>query len=418
MTIQEQYREEVIKAIIQGSVSVSEAAQKLNLSIRQVKRVKARYIKQGSCGLIHASRGVVGNRRTPHIVEKEIVNLARDTYKDFGPQLLSEKLCANHAIDLDPDTIRRVLVDHGIWKTRPQRKSTYRSWRERKACYGELQQFDGSYHLWLEDRYCDENCVPQELCLLASIDDATGRITHAVFDHNEGVEAVFRFWREYLTRHGIPQVLYLDKFSTYKINHPAAVDNHELMTQFQRAAKELDIRIITAHSPQAKGRVERLFQTLQDRLVKEMRLQGISTLSGANQFLKDIFIPWFNDRFGRVPASAVDVHRPLAHMLREDLAHIFSSHHTRRVNNDFTIQFHNVWHQLQEIQPTTIFKNDRVVVEQHLDGTLCIRKGNYTLSYSILPERPRPQKSNPLILTTHINNWIPPQNHPWRQYAR
>jgi len=304
------------------------------------------------------------------------------------------------------------MIRAGIWKAKQKRRKEYHCWRERRAGYGELEQFDGSYHDWFEGR----NSAFPEVCLLASIDDATGKITHAVFEQNEGVEGVFRFWMRYVETHGIPGAVYLDKFSTYKINHPGAVHNYELMTQFQRAAKELDMGIITAHSPEAKGRVERLFGTLQDRLIKEMRLAGISTMEDANIFLTDIFIPWFNHRFAVEARSSADIHRIVPDVIHKQLASIFSKQSMRSINNDFTIRFKNMYYQLKEVQPTTVYKSDKVIMEEHLDGTVHIKYKKEYLEAFVLPQRPKKQKKQPLMLTTHKLNWKPPADHPWRQY--
>lgn len=413
MTTTDTIREGVINDIIHGHITGTEGARKLRISIRQCKRLKARYQRQGVEGIMHKARGVVGSRKTPTIVEDEIVRLVKDLYQGFGPQLLSEKLAGEHDIVLHPDTVRRIMVTHHLWKRKKHPKPEYHAWREPKASYGELQQFDGSYHDWFEGR----NPAFPEVCLLASIDDATGKITCAWFDLHEGVIPVFQFWRAYVKEHGIPEAIYVDQYSTYKITHPSAVDNHDLMTQFQRVAQELTMRIITAYSPQAKGRIERLFKTLQDRLVKELRLMNISTIAEANIFLSTIFVPWFNNRFARVPRAHGDLHRPLPTALHDQLPFIFSCHHERRVNNDFTIRFRNQWYQLKEVQPTTIFKGDRVVMHEFLDGTIHIRKHLHELAFITLPERPRPLKKNPTILTTHRSNWTPPADHPWRQFT-
>lgn len=274
---------------------------------------------------------------------------------------------------------------------------------------------DGSYHYWLEDRYCDNDGTPIELCLLASIDDAKGEITKAEISPNEVVVAVFTFWKSYVLTHGKPLAIYLDKFSTYKLNHKGAVDNSGLMTQFQRAMKDLSIELITANSPQAKGRVERLFQTLQDRLVKELRLAKINTPEAAQVFLNAVFIPAFNKKFSVTPTKEENVHRPLSETERQQLNRIFSIQSQRRVNNDFTIQFKNHWYQLLELQPTTIRPRETIIVEQWLDETVHVNKQGQYLNHTLLPKRPEKAKTNPLIITTHPLNWTPPENHPWRK---
>ena len=212
--------------------------------------------------------------------------------------------------------------------------------------------------------------------------------------------------------------IYLDKFSTYKINHKSAVDNHELMTQFQRAMLDLGINLISAHSAEAKGRIERLFLTLQDRLVKEMRLAGIQTPDEGSKFLKELFIPKFNRRFAVIPAKEGNIHRALSEIDKKNLNRIFSVQSKRKVNNDFTIQFKNNWCQLEEMQPTTVRARDTVLAEEWLDGTIHFSLREKYLNYILLPERPKKIRQLPLILTTHKLNWRPPANHPWRQYRK
>lgn len=413
MTMKEQNRETVMKELVAGFINGTEAAVKIGVSVRQVKRLKQVYEEEGSEGLVHHSRGRRGSRKTAEGVEQKVIRSIKDTYHDFGPTLAAEKLRGEHKVKLCTETIRQIMIGANLWKERKRRtKQDYHQWRERKAGYGEMQQFDGSYHDWFEGR----NPAILEACLLASIDDATGKITGAAFAANEGVEAVFDFWKIYILVNGKPVVIYLDKFSTYKINHRSAVDNHDLMTQFQRAAKQLTIRLIPAHSPQAKGRIERLFQTLQDRLVKEMRLHNISTIAEANIFLRDTFIPWFNTQFSVSPRSPVDMHTRITTDLQKGLNSIFSVHSSRLINDDFTIRFKNKWYQLQEVQPTTVYKTDTVTIEEWLDTTVHITCKGEQLNYLLLPERPAKQKTQPLILTTHKLNWKPASNHPWRSY--
>jgi len=310
------------------------------------------------------------------------------------------------------------MIAEGLWKQRKRKKVDYRSWRPRKEYFGQLEQFDGSYHDWFEGRYRNSNGEPIETCLLAAIDDATGKITHAWFSPHEGVVPVFLFWHVYVYTLGKPLGIYLDKFSTYKINHKSALDNSELMTQFERLAQNLDIELITAHSPQAKGRIERLFQTLQDRLVKEMWLESINTPQTGNRFLKKIFIPKFNEQFAVTAAKEGNVHRPLIKLDRQNSNRIFSIQSKRTINNDFTIQFENVWYQLLELQPTTIRPKETILTEKWLNGTVHFSFRGYYLNYSVLPQRPKKQKANPAIITRHKLMWKPGPNHPWRKPFR
>jgi hypothetical protein len=272
-----------------------------------------------------------------------------------------------------------------------------------------MQQFDGSYHKWFEDRGKEE-------CLLASIDDATGKITQAEFTDNEGVTPTFLFWKQYASVIGKPVNIYLDRHSTYKVNTKSVFDNPKVLTQFERAMKDLDIAIIHAYSPQAKGRIERLFGTLQDRLIKELRLEKINTAREANEFLQKEFIPKFNEKFSVAAQNNGDLHRTLTKIDTENLETIFSKQHTRKVHNDFTISFKGVWHQLSEQQPTTVLRKDTVLLEERLDGTVWISiRGKY-LKYTVLPERSKKViKMHITALTRERQIWKPPADHPWKR---
>lgn len=412
MTTKERLRLIVIEELVEGKISSSTAASKLNLSVRQVKRLKKKFKQEGHGSLIHGLRGRTGLRKTNIEVENMIIQIIKEKYHDFGPLLAWEKLTAVHNITIGRETVRVIMIRNNIWKSKKRKRGEYFSWRDRRAAYGELEQFDGSYHDWFEGR----NPLFEETCLLAAIDDATGRLTKAVMGENESVEAVFAFWREYVEEIGIPVELYVDKFSTYKINHPKATDNTELMTQFKRAMRSLETNLIFANSPEAKGRVERLFETLQDRLVKEMRLANINTIEAANVFLKETFIPWFNSRYAVVPKSNSDAHRKFDPATAQKLGSIFSKHYVRGINNDFTIQYKGRFYQLEQIQPRTVFRGDGVLIEDRLDKTIKIKYKDYYLNFFLLPEKPKKLKSNPVILTTHKPNYIPPKDHPWRQF--
>ncbi len=409
----------IIQQARAGLLTNEKAALMLGITIRQVQRLKKKVRLEGKTAVIHKLKGKQSNHHIDPAIKEKALTMIKEQYTDFKPTFATEKLAEHHGIPISPETTRLWMLQEKLWKSRKQKQSPYRSWRPRKEYFGELQQFDGSYHYWFEKRYCDTDGNPIEVCLLAAIDDATGQITKAQFAANEGIVAVATFWKEYGEEIGKPLGVYLDKFSTYKINHKTALDNTELMTQFQRMMKMILIILITAHSAEAKGRVERLFGTLQDRLVKEMRLAGINTPTAGNIFLKDVFIPSFNKKFAVIAAKDGNVHKPLQQPEKENLHHIFSIHDTRRVNLDFTIQFKNTWYQLTEIQPTTVRPLVRVTIETGLDGSIPIILKNHELSYLVLPEKPKRQRiRQPIILTTHTLNYKPPPNHPWRRYAK
>lgn len=416
LTPEEQYKYDVVSKVINKEIKPGLAAKFLGISTRQIRRLKIAVQEEGSQAMIHGLKGKFGNHRIDPLVKTQTLDVIRKIYHDFNPGFAAEILEEQHAVSITSQTIRMWMSEEGLWKIRKQhRTGIYRSWRPRKEYYGELEQFDGSYHHWFEKRYCDESGESIEVCLLASIDDATGKITKAVFAANEGIQAVFTFWKEYIQEHGKPVAIYLDKFATYKINHKQAVDNNELMTQFQRAMQSLSIELITAHSPQAKGRIERLFQTLQDRLVKEMRLANINTPEDGNPFLRDVFLPKFNNKFSVVPVREGNVHKALSTDDREHINHIFSVQSSRRINNDFTIQYKNHWYQLAEVQPTTMRAKETVIVELWLDGSIHFTVRGFYLVYFLLPERPTRSNKNPTILTTHKLNWKPAADHPWRK---
>lgn len=413
----ERYKLEIITRVINREIKQVLAAKILGLSTRQIRRLQAQVLDDGESALTHKLKGKVSNHKISNAIKEKILETVKNKYSDFKPTFASEKLKEQDNISVNPETLRLWMSEKKLWQVRSQKKTKYFSWRERKEYFGELQQFDGSYHYWFEDRLVDLNSNPIELCLLASVDDATGKITHAVFDFNEGVIPVFKFWKRYVEKeHGKPLAIYLDKFSTYKINHKNAVDNLELMTQFQRAMRELDIEIINANSPQAKGRIERLFKTLQDRLVKELRLKRISNIQDANIFLKNIFIPNYNNRFSIPPSKTDNIHKSLTKEEKQSLSSVFSIKSQRRINNDFTIQFKNNFYQLKELQTTTVRSKDIVLVEEHLDHSLKMKFKDKYLSFFIISKRPEKLRKQPLILTTHRLNWKPPKNHPWRQY--
>lgn len=419
LTQKEQEKLAVVTDAIGGKITKAQAAVMLGISTRQVKRLKNKVRENGASAVIHQLKGRKSNHQIKDTIREKALTVIKETYADFKPTFATEKLEENHAIHISRETTRRWMTKEGLWKPHKQKQTTYRSLRPRKEHFGELIQFDGSYHYWFEGRFIDALGDPIEVCLLAAIDDAAGEITRAEFLANEGVVAVFTFWKGYVQSLGKPVAIYLDKFSTYKINHKAAVDNKDLLTQFQRAMHQLDINPIPANSPQAKGRIERLFKTLQDRLVKELRLAKISTPEEGNKFLKHVFIPKFNQKFAVIPAKTGDVHRSLLQTEKDNLPHIFSTHDTRRVNLDFTIQFKNNWYQLTEIQPTTVRPLLIVRIETWLDESVHIVLKDHELAFILLPEKPRKQRiKQPIILTTHTLNYKPPPNHPWRLYPK
>jgi len=413
MSQKEVKKYDIIKKVINKELNGSEAANLLKLTVRQVRRLKKRVRENGIKGLIHGNRGKPSNRGLPEEEKQKIINLLRKHYHDFGPTLASEKLDECHKIKRDKNTIRSIMIKEGFWKPKQKKKEQHREWRQRKANKGEMIQYDGSYEHWLEDR-------GGEYCLLASIDDADSEVW-AKFDAHEGVEPTFNYWRGYVERFGKPNSIYVDKFSTYSMNHKLAKENPDTLTQFERAMEELNIGVITAHSPQAKGRVENLFKTLQDRLIKELRLNNISTIKEANEFLEKDFLPKFNAKFMVEPRSKSDLRKKLNEQEKSKLDSIFSRQYQRVVKNDFTLSHKKNYYQLEKDQPVIICKQDIITVEERMDKSIHFRLRGKCLNYKLLPERPKKingNKNNIAWVIPKATAHIPPANHPWRQIAK
>lgn len=290
-------RLKVVQEAIDGHITQNEAALMLGLSERQVRRVVRAVREEGDRGVIHKSRGLPSNRRMPDHVKEKALLLYQGKYPDFGPTLASEKLLEADGLRVSDETLRIWLIENGLWKKK-RKRSVHRQWRPRKECFGEMVQMDGSHHDWLEGR------GPQ-LVLMGYIDDATNT-TFARFHEYEGTLPAMDSFKRYVRKYGLPLSVYLDRHTTYKSPRKLTPEEElegiaEPMSEFERALKELGVEVIHAHSPQAKGRIERLFGVLQDRLIKEMRLRGVKTKDEANEFLEE-YLPGYNQRFNLSPA--------------------------------------------------------------------------------------------------------------------
>lgn len=410
----ESSRYDIIQKTIRKELKGTEAAQMLNLTTRHIRRLKKKVDERGLKGLVHAGRGKPSKRKLPEKETDKIKKLLHKHYPDFGPTFAAEKLEELHKIKRDPKTIRAIMIEEQLWKPRKKKKQEYRSWRQRRTAFGELEQYDGSYEYWFEDR-------GPKCCLLAAIDDATSKITYAKFDEHEGVEPTFNFWQEYFEKHGKPHEIYVDKFSTYSMNSKTAKENPDTLTQFQRAMTQMNVGVINANSSQAKGRVERLFETLQDRLIKELRLNKISTIEKANEFLLSTFIPKFNAKFSVIPKSDANLHKKVTKFEKGIFPSIFCRHCERTIRNDYTVSYKNLWYQLEETQSVAMFTGEILTVEEGFNGIVKFRLRGKYLNYKKLPERPIKvsQKSVPWVLAKPLPT-VPAKDHPWRsrQFAK
>jgi Helix-turn-helix domain len=409
MSPKERRRMELMARVRDGQLALVAVAELLPLSYRQTKRLWRRYRTEGDAGLVHrlrgrsSSRGIAPNRR------RAILKLYQHWYADFGPTLAAEQLAKRDGHHLDHETLRRWLIHEGLWQRRRKRQR-HRQWRERKPHVGELVQLDGSEHDWFEGR------GPRAV-LLVLIDDATNR-TYARFYEAEDTRAAFDLFGRYYDRYGLPLALYPDRDSIYRVNL-AATDEPPAaapVTQFARAMKQLGVAIITAHSPQAKGRVERRHGVFQDRLVKELRLAGSETLAAANRYLEDTFLPDLNARFTVRPAAAADLHRRLPRGVRLD--EVLCWEERRLVARDWTVRYQGQYWQIDRRHVGLSLVGQRVVVRTLLDGRRqLLYRGQKLVNYQ-LPARPQPPPT-PLIArrSNAPRTNRPATDHPWRQWG-
>jgi hypothetical protein len=398
-TSQELRKLHVVRKVIEGNISQIEAAEHLRMSDRQVRRLIKRVIEEGDEGILHRSRGRESNRAYSQEVRDRVLELYRGKYEGFGPTFYAEKLFENERIELSDETVRLWLFGAGLWK-KAKKGPKHRQWRERRKQRGQLVQIDGSHHDWLEGR--GPKCV-----LMAYIDDAENRIYARFYNYEGTIPAMDSFLR-YTRKNGLPFSVYVDKHTTYKSPTKTNYyfEDEENLSQFERAMKELGVEVIHAHSPQAKGRIERLFKTLQDRLVKEMRLAGISTIEDANEFLKGYLVR-HNRKFAVAPAEKGDMHYKVSEGI--DLKRALCIKEERTVRNDFTITHNGTLYQLMES-----FSEKKVMVEKRLDGKMEIMLGDKALPYRKIEARPEKEKpkTSPKYWMRKPN--IPAANHPWR----
>ena len=369
MSDRELRRLEVLQDLDRRRLRPAAAGQLLGLERRQVFRLLKAYRIEGPTGLISKRRGRRGNRRKPEALRRAVLTIVRQWYWDFGPTLAAEKLREDHGIAVGRETLRHWMIEAGLWRDRKQRKRIHQP-RPRRDCVGELVQVDGSEHWWFEAR--GPQCT-----LLVFIDDATSRLMHLQFVESESTFAYFHAARAYLEAWGKPVAFYSDKHGVFRVNHPGALGG-DGMTQFGRALHALNIDIICANSSPAKGRVERANKTLQDRLVKELRLAGAATLAEGNALLPD-FMADYNARFAKTPANDKDLHRPLR--ASDDLDDAFAWKEERTLSQALTLQSDKVMFILEPSEQAKAAIGKRVTVVDYPDGRLAIRYRGVELAY-------------------------------------
>jgi len=401
MSIREVKRLKAVQSAIDRHITQKTAGSLIGLSERQVRRVVKAIREQGDRGIIHGLRGRPSNRRYPEAMREKVLAFYQARYRDFGPTLATEKLFECDGITLSDETLRIWLIEAGIWKKRRKRPA-YRQWRQRKECFGQMLQMDGSHHDWLEGR-------GPELVLMGSIDDATNT-TYGRFHDYEGTLPAMDGFQGYVKKYGLPMSIYVDRHTTYKSSKKLTewdeVEGIKALSQFERALAELGVEVIHAQSPQAKGRIERLFGVLQDRLVKEMRLRGVTTKDQANEFLEE-YLPRYNERFGVCPANEADVHVPLPRHI--DLDRYLCIKRERTIRKDNTIALDGRLYQIEERG------GKKVVVEERLDGSLRMISRGVSLKYREITERPRKEVVPKQDMRAYNRPQKPSQDHPWKR---
>ncbi len=404
-TQEELKRLNVIHKVLDKSITQIEASGILDLTDRHIRRLSARIATEGDKGIVHKLRGKAAHNRTSSKVKKKALGLCKSIYEGFSPTLASEKLFERDKIKVSRELLRTWFIEeHIAYASRKARP--HRNWRERKANYGQMVQADGSHHDWFEGR--GPWCV-----LMGQIDDATNKVSAEFHDH-EGTLPFMASFKSYIKNKGIPISVYIDRHTTYKSNKKPSIEdeleNREPLTQVGRALRELGVEVIFAHSAPAKGRIERLFRTFQDRLVKEMRLRKIKSIEEANSFLKE-YLPGYNKRFAVPAAKNADLHRPLPKGINLD--RILCVKTERALRNDFTVA-HNC--KLYQVEDNT--RVGKVIVEERIDGSMIVAHKDNVLKFKEITRRPKKVEEKPRYMFKLKKVCVPLKNHPWRMAAR
>jgi len=400
MSAKELNRVSVIQNLADGKITQIDAANITGLSTRQIRRLLTDVRTQGIIALVHRSRGKPSHAAKELTLKDKILTLCKTTYSGFGPTLASEMIEERDNLYIHPETLRLWFIEAGIEYNKRKSKQ-HRSWRLRKEHAGQMLQMDGSHHKWFRG-------IDREYVLMGYVDDARGRVFGHFYEY-EGIMPAMDSFKRYIKHYGIPQSVYLDKHSTYKSTKKLSLDdelnNQKSLTQFARALSELGVDIIYANSPQAKGRVERSFKTHQDRLIKQMSLEGIKTIKDANRFLHSYYIPKHNRKFSVKAKNKADLHTPIPKSI--DLDRVFSVKSKATLRNDFTIQHNNKFYQILD---TT--RAREVTLEERLNGKLYIYDKNTQLEYKLIDKRPQKPKT---IYQPRKPRYVPPKDNPYRK---
>ena len=418
MSINELKRLEIVIKVIEKRLIQTEAADILDVSVRQMKRLVKKFRVDKQEGLVSKKRGSPSNHQLPKGVKEVAISLIEEKYPDFGPTLAQEKLKEVHDLKISISTVRALMIEKELFKPKRHKKKRIFQYRERRPRKGEMLQMDGSPHDWLEGR-------APKCSLIYTIDDATSEIMAARFEMSETTKGYFRLMEDHIILHGRPLSLYIDKHGVFKVNHKGAISGNGL-TQFGEAMKSLDIKLIYANTPQAKGRIERMNQTLQDRLVKELRLQNISTIEEANAFLPT-FMKAFNLKFTVIAKDPNNAHREL--LPDQNLKNILITKEKRILTKNLTFQYKNTIYQVQTDRELYTLRNANVVIHEHDDESIEVF---YKEKKLVLKTYQEQQKQIGEVDSKHLNavvdelvtinegkkKHIPSKNHPWKRFVK
>jgi hypothetical protein len=410
MSIKEAERLGVMKRLVKKDLTLRRASEQLGISLKQTRRVRRRYLEEGPQGLISRKRGQPSGNKISEKIRSRAMKIVETKYPDFGPTLAAEKLRERDKVIISVESLRKWMIEGGIWKAKKKKEGRVYQRRERRSCFGEMLQGDGSPHDWFEGRR--GKCT-----LVQFVDDATSQTTAARFVPSETTESYLEILREHLERYGRPLSLYVDKHRIFRIGKEE-VKNGTGTTHFGRVLKELDIELICANSPQAKGRVERKNGVFQDRLIKEMRLEEIDTIDEANEFLPR-YLERHNKQFGKEAARGENGHRPLRK--QDDLGRIFARKDKRRLSKDLTFQHHGMLYMIETKSPNRLkhayvnilWREKRLIEVEHNGVKLSYKKWSERID-----ERPMVLDTKEIEaqggLWTNRKSTKPRKSHPWR----
>jgi len=407
MSNEELLRKSVLEGVLERRESQKEAAARLGICERQFRRILRRYRVEGVAGLVSRKRGVPSNRKMEAAIREVVEDFINDPLlRGFGPTLMAEKIEQMKDIRLSKETLRKMMIEAGVWKPKVRKKVEPHYARPRRKHRGELVQIDGSEHAWLEDR-------GPKATLLVFVDDATSQMLEAEFVPEESFFSYGNLCQRYFREHGLPKAFYSDRFSVFRVNRRGNL-RYEPVTQFQRALSVLDVELICANSPQAKGRVERANQTLQDRLIKEMRLLGINDYEQANAFLPQ-FIRDYNRKFAVSPASSLDFHQPMNET--HDLAFLFAIHDFRKVTKSLQINYAGRVYQIVTNHPAYYYADQEVLITCDASGSVSAWFHGHLLVLEEVQKRSR-QAAIVSSKSEQTKPLPPAYDHPWRTYGK